>query len=73
MVQNSPFGAGADDKTRTVATAAIADLKAGKPIFKTPVKDNKGTVVLPNAPYDNYADALNDMNYLVEGVIGSTS
>lgn len=73
MLQSSPYGAGADDKTRKVADAAIADLRAGKPIFKVPVKDNKGTVVLPNAPYDNYADALNNMTYLVEGVLGSTS
>ena len=73
MVQNTPYGAGADDKTRRLADAAIAGLKAGKPIFAKPVKDNKGTVVLPDAPYDNYADPLNSMTYLVEGVLGSTS
>ena len=73
MVQNSPYGAGADDKTRQVADAAIAYLKAGKPIYAKPVKDNKGKLVLPTAPYDNYADPLNDMTYLVEGVIGSTT
>ena len=72
MIQNSAYGAGADEKTRKAADAAIADLKAGKPIYAKPVKDNKGTVVLPSAPYDNYADALNQMTYLVDGVIGST-
>ena len=73
MVQNSPYGAGADDKTKAAADAAIAGLKAGKPIFDKPVKDNKGNLVLPSAPYDNYADPLNAMTYLVEGVMGSTS
>jgi simple sugar transport system substrate-binding protein len=73
MVQNTPYGAGADAKTRAVADAAIAYLKAGKPMITKPVKDNKGNVVLPAAPYDNYADVLNQMTYLVEGVIGSTT
>ncbi len=73
MVQNTPYGAGATDKARQAADAAIAGLKAGTPIFAKPVKDNKGTVVLPNAPYDNYNDALNVMTYLVEGVQGSLS
>ena len=73
MVQNSPYGAGADERTRKVADEAIAYLKAGKPIYAKPVKDNKGTLVLPAAPYDNYADPLNEMTYLVEGVLGSTS
>ena len=73
MLQSSPFGAGSTDASTKAAMAAIADLKAGKPIFKAAVKDNKGKVVLPNAPYDNYADPLNNMDYLVEGVIGSTS
>ena len=73
MVQNSPYGAGMTEPARKAADAAIVDLKAGKPIFKAAVKDNKGTVVLPDAPYDNYAEPLNNMTYLVEGVIGSTS
>jgi simple sugar transport system substrate-binding protein len=73
MVRNTPYGAGADDKTKAAADAAIAYLKAGKPIFAKPVKDNKGNVVLPAAPYDNYSDALNQMTYLVEGVVGSTT
>ncbi len=73
MVQNTPYGAGATDKARAAADAAIAYLRAGKPIFAKPVKDNKGAVVLPSAPYDNYADPLNNMTYLVEGVVGSTT
>jgi basic membrane protein A len=73
MLQSSPFGAGSTDAATKAAMAAMADLKAGKPIFKTAVKDNKGKIVLPSAPYDNYAEPLNNMDYLVEGVIGSTS
>lgn len=72
MVQSTPFGAGATDKAKQMADAAIAGLKKGDPIFKMPVKDNKGAVVLPNAPYDLYAQPLNEMTYLVDGVVGST-
>lgn len=71
MVQNTPFGAGADEKTIKVTNDAIAALKAKSPIFKGPVKDNKGNVVLPDASYDNMAPVLNSMTYLVDGVIGS--
>src|ERR1700744_4298176 len=42
MVQNTPFGAGADDAARKAATAAIAELKNKKPIYAGPCKDNKG-------------------------------
>ncbi len=73
MVQNSAFGAGATEPAIKAATAAIADLKAGKPIFKTAIKDNKGKIVLANAPKDNYAEPLNNMDYLVDGVLGSTN
>src|SRR5712692_5880126 len=41
MVQNTAFGAGASEAARAAATAAIADLKANKPIYVGPLKDNK--------------------------------
>ena len=72
MVQNSPFGAGAGEDARRAAQAAVAKLKAGAPIFTTAITDNNGKIVLANAPTDNYADPLNKMDYLVQGVIGST-
>ncbi len=72
MVQNSPYGAGATDAARKAADAAVAKLKTGAPIFTTAIKDNKGKVVLASAPADNYAEPLNNMDYLVDGVIGST-
>ena len=73
MVKNTPYGAGADEATRKAADAAIEGLKAKAPIFKGPVKDNKGNVVLPEASYDNMAPVLNGMTYLVDGVLGSTT
>lgn len=70
MVQNSPFGAGASDAARAAATQAIADLKANKPIYTGPLKDNKGNVVIDKT-YDNTDPFLDKMNYLLEGVVGS--
>src|SRR5271163_4220667 len=70
MVQNTPFGAGADDAARKAATAAIADLKNKKPIYVGPLKDNKGKVVIDKT-YDNLDPFLDKMNYLLEGVQGS--
>jgi len=71
MVQNTPFGAGADDAARKAATAAITALKTSdKPIYVGPLKDNKGNVVISKS-YDNDDPELNSMNYLLEGVQGS--
>ncbi len=53
MVQNSPFGAGASDAARKAATAAIADLRAKKPIYVGPLKDNKTGKVVIDKTYDN--------------------
>jgi basic membrane protein A and related proteins len=72
MVQNTPFGAGADDAARKAATQAIADLKAKKPIYVGPLKDNKGNVVIDKT-YDNLDPYLDKMDYLREGVQGSTT
>ncbi len=73
MVQNSPFGAGASDAARKAATAAIADLRAKKPIYVGPLKDNKTGKVVINKTYDNLDPYLDQMNYLLEGVVGSTT
>jgi simple sugar transport system substrate-binding protein len=70
MVMNTPFGAGASEEARKSATAAIADLKAKKPIYVGPLKDNKGKLVIDKT-YDNYDPYLDQMDYLLEGVIGS--
>ena len=70
MVQNSPFGAGCTPEGRKAAEAAIAGLKAKKPIYVGPLKDNKGKVVIDKT-YDNLDPFLDEMNYLLEGVQGS--
>ncbi len=71
MLRSTPFGAGATDKAKALALAAIEKLKKNEPIFKGPLKDNKGKVVLEKASYDNLAPELNSMNYLLDGIIGS--
>jgi basic membrane protein A len=70
MVQNSPFGAGATEEAKKAATAAMADLKAKKPIYVGPLKDNKGKVVIDKT-YGNLDPFLDKMDYLLEGVVGS--
>ena len=71
MVQNTPFGAGASDAGKTAALAAIADLKAKKPIYVGPLKDNKTGKIVIDKAYDNLDPYLDQMNYLLEGVVGS--
>ena len=70
MVFSTPFGAGASDAARNAALAAIADLKAGKPIWTGPVKANTGKVGVDKA-YGNYDPFLDRMDFLIEGVAGS--
>jgi basic membrane protein A len=70
MVQSSAFGAGCSDAGRNAATAAIADLKAGKPIFTGTVKSNAGKVITSkDTPL--YDPSLESTDYLVEGIVGS--
>ena len=63
------YGAGATPEAIAAADAAIADLKAGKPIYVGPLKDNAGKVVIEGT-MDNYDPVLDGMNYLLEGVVG---
>jgi len=74
MVTNTPYGAGATEEARRAADAAIAALKAGKPIFVGPINDNKGNVIVAAGnSLGNYAPELETTNYLVEGVEGSVT
>jgi basic membrane protein A len=73
MVQNSPFGAGCTPEAKKAAEAAIADLKAKKPIYVGPLKDNKSGKVVIDKTYDNLDPFLDQMDYLLEGVVGSTT
>jgi basic membrane protein A and related proteins len=70
MVKSTAFGAGASEAARNAAIAALAELKAGKPIFLGPIKDNKGKIV-SDKTLDLYDGSLWGTDYLVEGVVGS--
>ena len=73
MVQNTPFGAGASEPAKKAALAAIDGLKAKKPIYVGPLKDNKTGKVVIDKSYDNLDPFLDKMDYLLEGVVGSTT
>src|SRR5271167_2344917 len=72
FVQNTPFGAGSTPEAQKAALAAIEGLKAKKPIYVGPLKDNKGKVVIDKT-YGNLDPFLDRMDYLLEGVVGSTT
>ena len=70
MVVSTPFGAGASEAARNAATTAMADLKAGKPIFVGPIKSNTGKVVVDKT-YGLYDPFLDRIDFLIEGVNGT--
>jgi simple sugar transport system substrate-binding protein len=75
FVKMSPYGPAVGDAARANADAVLADIKkGGYSVIKGPLKDNAGNeVVAAGAAYLETAIELESMNYLVEGVIGSTS
>jgi simple sugar transport system substrate-binding protein len=70
MVASSPFGAGASEAGRNAATAAIAELKAGKPIFTGTVKSNTGKIIT-SKDTGLYDPSLETTDYLIEGIVGT--
>jgi simple sugar transport system substrate-binding protein len=74
FVQNTPYGAGATDAAKAAADAAKVEMKAKKPYYVGPLKDNTGKEVIAagqsHAPYDPWID---NINFLAEGVIGSVT
>ncbi len=72
LVSNTPFGAGATEAARKAVAAAIEDLKKGKPMFAGPLKDNKGGLALEKT-VGNYDPSIENMGFLLDGVIGSAS
>ncbi|MBI4920525.1 MAG: BMP family ABC transporter substrate-binding protein [Devosia nanyangense] len=70
MVASTPFGAGATEAGIAAATAAIAEVKAGAPIFVGPLKDNTGKTVIEGT-LGLYDGSLWGTNYLLEGIVGS--
>ncbi|MES2583039.1 MAG: BMP family ABC transporter substrate-binding protein [Pseudomonadota bacterium] len=72
-VKTSPYGPMVTDAAKKDADGTKAKMVAGSfDIFKGPLKDNKGNVVIAaGKTYKQTAIELEGMNYLVEGVIGS--
>jgi basic membrane protein A len=74
LVTCSDYGPAVGEQAKKDAEAAKAAFLAGTMVvYKGPLKDNMGTVVIPAGTSHGQTDiALESMGYLVEGVIGST-
>jgi simple sugar transport system substrate-binding protein len=72
FVKMSPYGPAVSAKAKGVADAVKAKMVKGDfTIFKGPIKDNTGKVVIAAGTSQGQQDiALEQMNYLVAGVIG---
>lgn len=76
LVKTSPYGpaVGAEARKRADAAKAAFMKPDGFAIFKGPLKDNKGKTVIAGGKVHGQTDVwLEQMDWLVEGVIGSTS
>jgi basic membrane protein A and related proteins len=75
IVKASPYSALVSAEARKHADDAKAKLTAGEyVIFKGPIVDNKGNTVIGAGTARGQTDiVLEEMSYLVEGVIGATS
>ena len=71
-VKTSPYGNAVGEAARKKADAVKAEMmKAGYAIFKGPLKDNTGkTVIEAGVVHQQIDPVLEQMNYLVDGVIG---
>jgi len=74
FVKISPYGSAVSDQGKAAAEAAKAQFLAGTMvIYKGPISDNKGKVVIPaGTSLDQKDPGLEKMDYLVTGVVGST-
>lgn len=75
FIKMSPLGPAVSDAARAQFEATKAEImKGGYAVFKGPLKDNVGgTIAAAGEAFVETDIALESMNYLVEGVIGSTS
>lgn len=75
FVKTSPYGSMVGEAARSRADAVKAEMmKGGYAVIKGPLKSNKGTeVVASGKNYPETAIELESMDYLVEGVVGSTA
>lgn len=75
FVKMSPLGPAVPDAGRTHFEATLAEImKGGFSAFRGPLADNRGgTIAGPDQAFLETDVTLESMNYLVDGVIGSTS
>ena len=75
FVKMSPLGPAVSEAARKQFEGTLAEMmKGGFAVIKGPLKSNKGDVVAAaGKAYPETAIELESMNYLVEGVMGSTS
>ena len=75
FIKMSPLGPAVSDASRAQFEDTMATIKKGGfSVIKGPLKDNKGGVIATEGQAFEESDvALESMDYLVEGVIGSTS
>jgi len=73
FVKMSPYGKAVPEAARKKADGVLAQMKkGGYSIFKGPLKTNTGKEVIPaGTAYEQIEPVLEQMDYLVEGVIGS--
>lgn len=74
FVKMSPYGPAVSDESKAKIEATKGKMMDGSfVIFKGPIKDNKGNVVIAEGVEQVQTDPkLEQMNYLVEGVVGDT-
>lgn len=74
-VKMSPLGASVTPEAKAQFDATLAEImKGGFAVIKGPLKDNKGNVILAEGEAQVETDIkLESMDYLVDGVIGSTN
>ena len=72
FVKTSAYGKAVSDAVRKKADAIKAEMmKGGYALFKGPLKDNTGKIVIAAGTALQQTDPLlEQMNYLVDGVIG---
>ncbi len=75
FVKMSPYGPAVTPEAIANADAVKAEIMAGGySVIKGPLNDNQGNLVVPaGTAYVETAIELESMDYLVEGVLGSTT
>jgi basic membrane protein A len=75
FVKMSPLGPGVSQEAAKKFEATKTEMMAGTfSVFKGPMKDNKGKQIIdPGKSFAEDAIELESMDYLVEGVVGSTA